>query len=320
MLGIERMGKLKKITEKLFKPKTEKKSGEGLYATLEELVEQRRYISYLKQYRTGVSVTKRAGDVKSAFKGRGMELEEIRSYTYGDDVRDIDWRVTARKQTPFTRLYAEEKDREIYVLLDLSAHMVFGTKKELKSVSAAKIASLLAWLSLENRDRFGCLVYNGEITLAFQPQNSRQSLMAVFKKIAAETKNVLRKSFFGSLAKPLQFLQKTVKSQAVVFVVSDFNEFAEDTQQALAALAKKASVYAVNVFDVLEEKAPKAGEYMAAEGTERLVFDTQPKAFRREYRAYFENKRNEVRTFCRRFAARYMEVRTDIELHRQLKI
>ena len=313
------MKRLKHIT-RFFGRVAPELGGNGLFASLDELIEQRQYVAYLRQQGQSKTFSSMAGDVKSAFKGRGMELEEIRSYTYGDDVRDIDWRVTARKQTPFTRLYAEEKDREIYVLLDLSAHMVFGTKKELKSVSAAKIAGLLAWLSLENRDRFGCLVYNGETTLAFKPQNSRQSLMAVFKKIAAETKNVLRKSFFGSLAKPLQFLQKTVKSQAVVFVVSDFNEFAEDTQRALAALAKKASVYAVNVFDVLEEKAPKAGEYMAAEGTERLVFDTQPKAFRREYRAYFENKRNEVRTFCRRFAARYMEVRTDIELHRQLKI
>ena len=124
-----------------------------------------------------------AGDVKSAFKGRGMELEEIRSYAYGDDVRDIDWRVTARKEQPFTKLYAEERDREIYVLLDLSPQMVFGTRHELKSVAAAKIAALLGWMSLENKDRFGCVVYDGQENLFFKPQNNRANMMIMLKKI-----------------------------------------------------------------------------------------------------------------------------------------
>lgn len=163
------MGKLKKLTEKFFKPKLEKAGGNGLYATLEELTEQRRFVPYLKNHQFNHIVSSRAGDVKSAFKGRGMELEEIRSYAFGDDVRDIDWRVTARRQTPYTKLFAEEKDREIYVVLDLSAHMVFGTRVELKSVAAAKIAALFGWLSLENRDRFGCLIYDGEETYVFKP-------------------------------------------------------------------------------------------------------------------------------------------------------
>lgn len=89
------MGKLKKLTEKFFKPKLEKAGGNGLYATLEELTEQRRFVPYLKNRQFNHIVSSRAGDVKSAFKGRGMELEEIRSYAFGDDVRDIDWRVTA---------------------------------------------------------------------------------------------------------------------------------------------------------------------------------------------------------------------------------
>ena len=113
------MGKLKKLTEKFFKPKLEKAGGNGLYATLEELTEQRRFVPYLKNRQFNHIVSSRAGDVKSAFKGRGMELEEIRSYAFGDDVRDIDWRVTARRQMPYTKLFAEEKDREIYVVLDI---------------------------------------------------------------------------------------------------------------------------------------------------------------------------------------------------------
>ena len=124
-----------------------KASDDGLSVSLEELLEQKKYVAYLRALKTKFATSKHAGDVKSAFKGRGVELEEIRAYTFGDDVRDIDWRVTARKDVPYTKLYAEEKDREIYIMLDLSSYMVFGTKKELKSVAASKIAGLISWLS-----------------------------------------------------------------------------------------------------------------------------------------------------------------------------
>ena len=125
---------LKSLKNKILGYAPKDKRGEGLYATLDELIAQRQYIAYLRNFHQRLKVSNQAGDVKSAFKGRGIELEELRSYSYGDDVRDIDWRVTARKQTPFTRVYAEEKDREVYVLLDLSPYMAFGTKKELKSI------------------------------------------------------------------------------------------------------------------------------------------------------------------------------------------
>lgn len=305
------MGKLKKLTEKLFKPKDVKPLGNGLYASLEELMEQRRFVPYLKNYQFSNVVSARAGDVKSAFKGRGMEFEEIRSYAFGDDVRDIDWRVTARKQKPYTKLFAEEKDREIYVLLDLSASMVFGTKVELKSVAAAKIAALFGWLSLENKDRFGCLIYDGKETYVFKPQNSRAGMMAVLKKISEVSALVLKQSNEGRLAKPLQVLQAGLKSRAAVFVISDFYGFDEADKKALATLSKKAQVYCVNVYDVLEDNAPKAGEYMAAEGKERVVFETKSKGFRNTYHAYFAAKRQALRDICRKFACRYIPVRTD---------
>lgn len=317
------MKRLKQIKEKLFSRPIENQHGNGLFATMEELVEQRKYVSYLKQYKAKTASAIMAGDVKSAFKGRGMEFEEIRGYTFGDDVRDIDWRVTARKLTPYTKLYAEEKDREIHIVLDLSPHMVFGTRNELKSVSASKVASLLGWLCLENNDRFGCIVFDGNDTYSFKPQNDRANMMAILKKISQTGENIL-KTFKQPqrerLSKPLQQLRQNIKSHSTVFVVSDFNEFDEDMQKQLAALAKKARVYCVNVFDLLEEISPKAGEYLAENGRERLVFDTKSKEFQSEYKSYFAEKRERVRDFCMKFAMKYIEVRTDISLFKQLKI
>ena len=300
---------------------TQENNGKGLFASVDELIEQRQYVAYLQKLGRIKSFSAMAGDVKSAFKGRGMELEEIRGYTYGDDVRDIDWRVTARKQQPFTKLYAEERDREIYALVDLSPSMVFGTRHELKSVAASKLAALLGWMSLENKDRFGCVIYDGAEDLVFKPQNNRANMMVMLKKLSEKTHDVLQNIMLQSpFSKTIKRLQQNLKNQAVVFVISDFSGFDEDLKKTLATLGQKARVYVLNVFDILEEIPPVGGEYMIENQGERLVFDSQPRAFRKEYTHYFRQKRALIAEFCHKFNMRYVEIRTDIPLHQQLKI
>ena len=313
---------LEKIKARIFKKPQKIKSGNGLFVTIDELVAERKNASYIRGLNTRLATSRQAGDVKSAFKGRGMEFEEIRAYNFGDDVRDIDWRVTARKLNPYTKLYAEEKDREIYVLLDVSSAMRFGTRKELKSVAAAKIAALLGWLSLENKDRFGCIIFDGRENYVFKPQNHKGSLLAIFKKISElSLANLQADDEEGqTMVKAVQLLQKSLKSHATVFVVSDFTNMNESLKRVMAALAHKAKVYFVNVFDILEEVAPQAGEYMAVNRGDDLVFDSRPKAFQEAYRGYFASRRAEVKDFCRKFLCAYIEVRTDIALYKQLKI
>lgn len=315
--------KLRFFKNRLFANSPVVKTGGGLFATVEELIEQKQYVAYLKNFHQKLAASNQAGDVKSAFKGRGIELEEIRAYNFGDDVRDIDWRVTARRQTPYTRLYAEEKDREIYVLLDLSPQMVFGTRKELKSVSAAKISALLGWLSMENRDRFGLAVFDGVKTDFYKPGNNRAALTAMLKKVAETTRRILepQKNAGGDLSKAVKLLNNRLKNRATVFVVSDFNQFDDMLKKSLSALCRKNRVYCLNIFDVLEENAPRPGEYMAVSpGGKRLVFNTADTAFVRAYNDYFAAKRLKIKEFCRSFRARYLEVRTDLELYGQLKI
>ena len=311
------------LKNKLFKKTHPDKSGGGLYATIEELLEQKQYIAYLKNFHRKLSVSRQAGDVKSAFKGRGIELEELRAYTYGDDVRDIDWRVTARKLSPFTRLYAEEKDREIYVLLDLSAGMVFGTRKELKSVSAAKISALIGWLCLENKDRFGAYVFDGAQNSFFRASNSRGNMIAILKKISAYTKHILSlgQTQSESLFKPIKLLSQTLKGRATVFVISDFSDFSDKVQKSLAELSRKCQVFCINVFDTLEAKAPPSGEYMVSSGSGKsLIFNTSSKEFRAEYQEYFSARRQQIKDFCRRFGAHYIEISGEWELYRQFQI
>ena len=251
-----------------------------------------------------------------------MEFEEVRSYSFGDDVRDIDWRVTARLGDVYTKIFAEEKDREVYAVLDLSPYMIFGTKKELKSVSASKVAALLGWQSLANKDRFGLILYDGYKTKIFKPQSNQKNLIAILKTISKTSKDMLNyenKETIG-FKKTLEYLQYSLKSKAMVFVISDFKNITDDALKSLVALTKRCRVYCVNIFDYIEEIPPVSGEYLAEYNGEKLSFNTTPKGFKDAYFQYFMEKRKNMEIFCKRFGCQYINIRTDKPLHKQLKI
>ena len=316
------MKRVTKLAHKLFHKSDNSKTGKGLYVTLEELMEQRQLVRYLRNRQKKSSVSVQAGEVKSVFKGRGMEFEEIRPYNYGDDVRDIDWRVTARKLAPYTKLFAEERDREVYVLLDLSAQMLFGTKRELKTVTASKIAAVLGWLALENKDRFGCVIFDGVHSYLYKPQNHRSGLLAILNKIATFSYQVMKnknsRSDVKAFDKSLQMLQNNIKGQAIVFLISDFDNVPDNVQKSISMLSRKTNLACVNVLDVLEHNPPASGEYMAEANGKKLIFSTGSRKFRRDYQAYFAKQRNYFKDFCHRFSCKYVEVRNDKLLHEQL--
>lgn len=306
------------------KLKTEDKL-KGLCVRMDELVSLKKYLPYIRRRHNNIT-SYQAGDIRSAFKGRGMELEEVRAYGYGDDVRDIDWRVTARKGDVYTKVFAEEKDREVYAVLDLSPYMVFGTKKELKSVSAAKLAALLGWQSLLNKDRFGLILFDGKNSRFFKPQNNQRNLMAIFKAIADASMATLQEPTetgeddIPDLSVPLQFLQYNLKSKAQIFIISNYNHISDDTKKTVVALNRRCRVYCVNVYDLLEEMAPEDGEYSAEYEGQKLIFNTFSPDFKKAYAEYFAEKRKNMEDFCRRLGCHYINIRTDRPLYNQLKI
>jgi len=291
----------------------------GLTADFKELAAVKRYAPSLKEFQFRQN-TLQAGDARSAFKGRGIELEEVRAYAYGDDLRDIDWRVTARKNQPFTKLYAEEKDREVYVWLDLSAAMRFGTRHELKSVTAAKTAALLGWFTLENKDRFGVAIFDGRKTLIFQPNRTYDHLLAILKKVAQISQDTLHETVDSDTAEhSLQLLQKRISRRAIVFILTTFDDFGPKYQQVVSAISRFNELYLVNIYDALEGIAPPAGEYPVRYGNERQLLHSGGREFAEKYNLYFAKKRELVRHFCAKFNCRYREIRTDIPIHKQLR-
>jgi uncharacterized protein (DUF58 family) len=310
---------LKDITKFRHTPQSDKRSG-ALLADFKELAQMRRYVPYVKNNRFRQASTQ-AGTVKSSFKGRGMEFEEVRAYSYGDDVRDIDWRVTARKNQPYTKLYAEEKDREIWVWLDLSAKMRFGTKKELKSVTAAKTAALLGWMSLAQHDRFGLAVFDGQKTYLFKPDRSEEHLSALLKQIEhIAEKSLYKQADTQTALMSWQFLQPRLHARTIVFLVGSFDELTPGEQKALLPLSKGRDLYLINLYDALEVVAPPKGEYVAEFQQKRSVLISNGTHFSKNYEEYFAKKHEINKKFCSKFNISYFEIRTDFPLHLQLKL
>lgn len=312
------MVKIKNITQ-FWKKQSVAEDFSGLVASFKELAAMRRYVPYLKDVKFNQN-SLQSGDTRSAFKGRGMEFEEVRAYNFGDDVRDIDWRVTARKNQPFTKLYAEEKDREVYVWLDLSAPMRFGTKTELKSVTAAKTAALLGWFALENKDRFGAAVFDGHKTYFFEASRTYDQLFALLKKFESIAKDSLQHhNDSNHIKKSLQLLHKKISRKSIVFLISDFNHFEQNFSAELSKMVAHNEVYLTAVYDLLEVFAPPEGEYLAKYGEKQQLLISSGKNFSTQYQAYFAKKRSMLKQFCKKFHCQYREIRTDLAIYNQLK-
>jgi len=310
------MALFRNITEKIFKSA---ETNKGLSVSLDELIGMRRYINYMKPKYSQKTSSLLSGDVKSAFKGRGLEFEEIRAYAFGDDVRDMDWRVTARRDEPYIKVFQEERDREIYVLLDFSATMVFGTKRELKSVFASKTAALIGWTALENRDRFGCIIYDGEQNCVFKAKSGIKNLLAILNTIAKMSVQILQSPKDGNFGKALKIAEKTIKNQGNIFILSDFSSFDSNVKNALYTLSQKGELYMLEINDELEVNPPKKGEYMAEYAGNQLVFNTYSSDFVENYKRYFANKRHNVKEFALKTKSSLVELKNGTDIFSQIK-
>ena len=303
----------------LFKTDSLPRESEALSPSFKTLMRMKRDVPYLKDFHYR-KTSYQSGDSKSAFKGRGIEFEEVRSYRFGDDIRDIDWRVTARKNQPFTKVYAEEKDREIYVWLDLSPKMYFGTKGELKSATAAKTTALLGWLSLSYKDRFGLALYTGAQTYLFEPRRTEDYFLSLLKKIETVSyHNLTEQAQTVTAQKSLQLLQKKADRYAVIFLVSSFSPSDQTTLKTVSDLMRRNEVYMIDIFDRLEAVAPPQGEYMAEFNTQKETIKNDNTKYEIAYEAYFEKKRHDLKDFCLRYDAHYRPIRSDLPIYQQLR-
>ncbi len=220
-----------------------------------------------------------AGEYESAFRGRGMEFEEVREYTPGDDVRTIDWNVTARTGHPYVKVFTEERELTIMLMIDVSSSGQFGTVKELKNEVAAEVAAILAFSAIKNNDKVGLIIFSERIEKYIPPKKGRSHVWRVIREIV----QFRPKKSATDIGASLKFFNKVTKRRCVCFLISDF--LAEDYEKTLFIANKKHDVIAVTITDPREMKLPNIGfiELEDAETGEAILIDTYDKNITRGF-------------------------------------
>jgi len=249
----------------------------------------------------------------SPFKGRGVEFDESRPYQEGDDLRTMDWRVTARSGKPHTKVFREERNRPVLIWLDTGASMLFATRGAYKAVVAARMAALIAWSAVANGDQLGGLVFNESAHEELRPRLGRRAALRLLKLVAASPAWHGRSVAGGpnpALA-ALERLARVARPGSLVFLLSDFTALEAPFERRLRQLASHCDVQLVQLFDPVEAELPPPGRYRIAMGKRMLTIDTSDEAMRERYRAAFEQRRNALRMLARLPGMRFIACATD---------
>ncbi|MBD0823198.1 DUF58 domain-containing protein [Aestuariibaculum marinum] len=226
------------------------------------------------------------GEYHSTFKGRGMTFSEVRQYHFGDDVRNIDWNVTARYNEPYVKVFEEERELTMMLMVDVSGSELFGTDQQFKNEVVTEIAATLAFSATQNNDKIGLILFSDKVELYIPPKKGRSHVLRIIRELIEfepESKQT-------NLAEALKFMQNVMKKKAIVFVLSDF--IADDYHQTMKIVAGKHDVTGIRVYDKREEEIPNLGvvQMQDEETGEFMLVNTSSKKVRLNYAKYYREK------------------------------
>ena len=223
------------------------------------------------------------GEYQSTFKGRGMTFSEVRQYNYGDDVRSIDWNVTARYNEPFVKVFEEERELTLMLLVDVSGSEMFGTKTQLKKEIITEISATLAFSALQNNDKVGLLLFSNQVELYIPPKKGKSHILRIIRELLEfKPKNKLT-----DINISLEFLSGILKKKSIVFVLSDFMD--DKYEKTLSIMAKKHDLTGIRVFDPKDELIPNLGliQINDSETGEIKWINTQSSSVRKAYSNHY---------------------------------
>ena len=253
-----------------------------------------------------------AGHYHSAFKGRGMAFSEVREYRVGDDVRDIDWNVTARSRSPHIKVYEEERELTMMLLVDVSGSRMFGTADKLKKNVITEIAAVLAFSATENNDKVGCILFSDRIEKFIPPKKGRSHILMIIRELIEFVPQL-----GGTvLSEPFRYLTNVLKKRCTAFVLSDFMEPEEDRKRfedALKIASGKHDIVGIRVYDRRDAELPDVGimEVQDAETGRKMWIDTSLAALRDHYRGEWERLSRETASVLNRSRVDNVSVATD---------
>ncbi len=245
----------------------------------------------------GLSQNIFAGEYHSAFRGRGMAFSEVREYQFGDDIRDIDWNVTARFHRPFVKIFEEERELTAILMVDVSGSLDFGTRGETKREMTAEIASTLAFSAIENNDKIGVIFFSDRVEKYIPPKKGRKHILYIIRELL----DFRPQSRLTDISQAVGFMTRMLKRRSTVFLISDFYNKGSFEKE-LKIAARKHDVVAIQIYDALARRLPDAGllKVEDAETGREMIIDTSWRKLRRAHeRAWLERQARLKEDFAR---------------------
>ena len=247
------------------------------------------------------------GEYHSTFKGRGMTFSEVRQYQFGDDVRNIDWNVTARYNEPFVKVFEEERELTMMLMVDVSGSELFGTNEQFKNETITEISATLAFSAMQNNDKVGLILFSDEIELFIPPKKGKSHVLRIIRELLEFTP----KSTKTDISQALRFLSSVMKKKAIVFILSDF--ITDEYEQTLKIAAKKHDLTGIRIYDKREEEIPNLGivQMLDSETGETMLVNTSSKTVRKNYAKFYQDKVNYFQELFSRSGAGALITRVD---------
>jgi uncharacterized protein (DUF58 family) len=241
-----------------------------------------------------------SGQQLTSLRGRGIEFDATREYQAGDDIRNMAWRVTARSLKPHVKIYREEKERPVWLAVDLSPSLYFGTRCMFKSVKIVMQAALTGWSALLKRERIGAIISNEQNPVMFKPQSGEKYYLAILHALAESSR--LQPSFehTNHLRKLLLTLQQQVRTGNILHIYSDFFQFDIDIEKLILHLAQRTHVILNFVYDPFEAAPPPPYQYLLTDGHEKMLFNMRDTKNREDYSFLFQMKVKQLKDFARK--------------------
>jgi len=257
-----------------------------------------------------------SGEYHSAFKGRGMSFSEVREYAFGDDIRSIDWNVTARSSTPYIKVFEEERELTLMLLVDISASSLFGTTKQTKRDLITELCGVLSFSAISNNDKVGVIFFSDKVERYITPKKGKSHILFIIRELLTMDPHHNAQT---NLGEALKFLNNIMKKRTIAFLLSDF--ISASYQDALQVAAKRHDIIGMHVFDKRDKELPDIGIVKvidAESGLEKWI-DTSSEKFRKLYTYQFQQRETETKNIFLKSGAAFVPLQTDDDYIKKLQ-
>lgn len=286
----------------------------GVTADINELIHLRRYVQLIHYQPESKAI--RSGNHLSKLRGRGMDFSEVRNYQPGDEIRHMEWRVTARTGRPHVKIYHEERERPVVILSDFNPSMIFGTRIAFKSVIAARLAALLAWIVVKEGDRVGGVFFSAKEHSEFTPRGREVGILPMLASLSRYTDQTQeqREAQPRMLSDALIRLHRVVKPGSLLILLSDFYSFDKECEKHLNRLRSHNDILAYHICDSIELSPPKPQQYAMTNGQQEIILDTSLRSVSTAYSHYCQQRIAYLQKQFSRLNIQYVQVTSDMDL------